>query len=69
MELNDLGLEYLERAVHLQTKARALAKERRKSEADQRDVKRRMISLYSDAAECKRIGKLLIGYYRKGWQK
>lgn len=69
MELMDLGLEYLERAAHLRNQAKILASKRHSSEAEERDLRRRMISLYSDATECKRIGRLLISYYRREWQK
>ena len=61
MDLMDLGLEYLERAVHLRQRAKGISSDLTNAdESRRRELKRRMSSLRSDASECGRIGRLLI---------
>ena len=65
MDLMDLGLEYLERAVHLRNQAKELENLNPSNEYQRREISRRRVSLCIDAQECTRIGQLLISYYRK----
>lgn len=70
MDLMDLGLEYLERSVHLKNKIQSLLTEYQDASGyKERELKRRLNSLYNDAAECTRIGRMLISYYRRGSKK
>ena len=68
MDLMDLGLEYLERAVHLRRRAKEITAMKPYDETQCREYKRRASALCTDASECARIGRLLISYYRKGWK-
>lgn len=67
MELSDLGREYLHRANLLLKRIHELNAVCQKLKGNEKIVlKRRIMSLYIDAAECRRLAKLLIEYERKG---
>lgn len=66
MELNALGKQYLQRADELFVRIHRLNAESRKLNGNALIImKRRILSLYADAAECRRCAALLINY-RKG---
>lgn len=63
MELYDLGQQYLNQADTLISRIHALNRQSDKlSGNDKILMKRRISSLYSDAAECRRYAKILINY-------
>ena len=68
MELHELGREYLAQAEILKKRVKELSGTLGKlSGLEHTAFKRRMASLYSDAIECGRIGRLLLHYYQRGW--
>ena len=63
MTLFELGHEYLKRSEELMARIHKLAPEVKKLKGNELIVmKRRILSLYNDAAECKRCAIKLIGY-------
>ena len=68
MELYELGREYLAQAEKLKKRVKELSGSLEVlSGLEHTAFKRRMASLYSDAIECGRIGRLLQHYYQRGW--
>jgi DNA-binding transcriptional LysR family regulator len=63
MELSDLGREYLERADRLLQRIHELNAICKDFTGNEKIVlKRRILSLYFDAAECRKLAKMLMSY-------
>ena len=70
MELSKIGEEYLACHERLLEKIHILTKELKTAKGnDLIFLKRRILSLYCDAAECKRTGRHLINYCKKENEK
>ncbi len=66
MELSELGTEYLQRADQLLDRIHVLSKKVKTLNGKELIImKRRILSLYIDVAECRRQAKHLMNY-RKG---
>lgn len=66
MELFQLGAEYLQHADELLSRIHVLSKKIKTLKGNELIMmKRRILSLYIDAAECRRLAKYLMNY-KKG---
>lgn len=64
MTLYELGCQYRTRSVELLTRVREIRKSLPTTTGnDQVVLKRRILSLYQDAAECRRLADKLMNYY------
>ena len=68
MKLYELGTEYLTQAEIIKKRVKELSETLGKLNGLEHTMfKRRLASLYADAIECVRIGRMLQNYYRRGW--
>ncbi|MEG1887330.1 MAG: hypothetical protein RR177_04310 [Oscillospiraceae bacterium] len=66
MQLEELGQQYIEQSRVLVKKIHDINAGLKTLEGNELLVlKRRIYSLYSDAADCRRLGEKLINYYRR----
>ncbi len=66
MTLYELGKEYLERSVRLTERIRLISQEGKKLDGNRLLLlKRRIYSLYSDAAACRKTAERLMAYYER----